>query len=123
MHSKINWSVLKKKNKKKCNKGIFFSISYMPMHDIFDCVQIEKFKKKKKKNKKKKKKQKAKKNQNVFTWLQAYFLGDMRVIWCNSLGDSHFQTNVIDNVENLLEYYLHISYFVFCTFTSCTHYT
>ena len=25
------------------------------------------------------------------TWLQAYDLGDMRVIWCNSLGDSLFQ--------------------------------
>ena len=49
-----------------CNKGILFSISYMPMHDIFDCAQIEKLKKKNK-NKKKKKKQKAKKNQNVFT--------------------------------------------------------
>ena len=26
------------------------------------------------------------------TWLQAYDLGDVRVIWCNSLGDSLFQT-------------------------------
>ena len=43
-----------------CNKGIFFSISYMPMHDIFDCAQ--------KKNKKKiiKRKRKGKKNQNAF---------------------------------------------------------
>ena len=34
-----------------CNKGIFFSISYMLMHDIFDCAQ--KKKKKKKRSKKK----------------------------------------------------------------------
>ena len=38
-----------------CNKGIFFSISYMSMHDIFDCAQ----KKKRKKEKKGKKKQYA----------------------------------------------------------------
>ena len=25
------------------------------------------------------------------TWLQAYFIGDVRVIWCNSLGDCLFQ--------------------------------
>ena len=25
------------------------------------------------------------------TWLQACFLGDVRVIWCNSFGDSLFQ--------------------------------
>ena len=25
------------------------------------------------------------------TWLQAYILGDVGVIWCNSLGDSLFQ--------------------------------
>ena len=25
------------------------------------------------------------------TWLQACFLGDVGVIWCNSLGDSLFQ--------------------------------
>ena len=24
------------------------------------------------------------------TWLQAYVLGDVGVIWCNSLGDSLF---------------------------------
>ena len=47
----------------------------------------------------------------------------MRVIWCNSLGDSHFQTNVIDDVENLFDYYLHITFFVICTLTSCIHYT
>ena len=36
------------------NKGIFFSISYMPMLDIFDCAQ--------KKKKKKKRKKEAKRN-------------------------------------------------------------
>ena len=35
--------------------GILFSISYMPIHDIFDCA------------KKKKKDAKSKKNQNAFT--------------------------------------------------------
>ena len=47
----------------------------------------------------------------------------MRVIWCNSLGDNHFQTNVIDDVENLFNYYLHIIFYVSYTFTSYTHYT
>ena len=70
---------------------------------------------KKRHQKKKNKKKKA------FTWLQACFLGDVRVIWCNSLGDSHFQTNVIDNVENLFDYYLRITFFVLYTLTSCTH--
>ena len=50
------------------------------------------------------------------------FLGDVRVICCNSLSDSHFQTNVIDDVENLFDYYLHIIFSVLCTLTSCTHY-
>ena len=40
-----------------CNKGILFSISYMPMHDIFDCAQ-----KKKKKNKRKEKEKGKKKS-------------------------------------------------------------
>ena len=42
-----------------CHKGIFFSISYMPMHDIFDYAQ--------KKKKKKKKKKRSKKKQYAFT--------------------------------------------------------
>ena len=62
------------------------------------------------------------KNQNTIIWLQACFLVDVKVIWCNSLGDSHFQTNVIENVEHLITFCLHITYFVFCTLTSCTHY-
>ena len=75
------------------------------MHDIFDCVQ--KFLKNKIK---KKRKRKGKKKQNAFTLLRACFLGNVRVIRYNSLGDSHFQTNVIDDVENLFDYYLHSSF-------------
>ena len=49
-------------------------------------------------------------------WLQACFLGNVRVIWYNSLGDSHFQTCVMDNVEIVLfsvyispcEYLIHL---------------
>jgi len=51
------------------------------------------------------------------------FLGNVGVIWCNSLGDSYFRTNVINDIENLFNYYLHITFFVLCTLTSCTHYT
>ena len=83
----------------------------MSMHDIFDCGQKEK------------KYGKSKKNQNTFTWLQACFLGDVRVIWYNSLGDSYFQSNVIDNAEDFLEYYLQLTFSVLCTLTSRTHYT
>ena len=72
--------------------------------------------------KKKKKEGKSKKNQSAFTWLQARFLGDVGVIWCKSLGYSHFQNNVIDDVENLFEYYLQFTFFVLCTLTSCTQY-
>ena len=54
--------------------------------------------------------------------MQACFLGDMRVIWCNSLGDSHFQTYVIDDVEIVFNYYLQITFSIFSTLTSCTHY-
>ena len=36
-----------------CNKGILFSISYMPMHDIFYCAQKKKIKTKQNKKKKK----------------------------------------------------------------------
>ena len=59
----------------------------------------------------------------AFTWLQACFLGNMEVIWCNSLGDGHFQTYVIDNVEILFNYYLHINFYVSHTLTSCTHHS
>ena len=43
------------------------------------------------------------------TWLQVCFLGDMRVIWCNSLGDSHFQTYVMNFVEIVIDHYLLIT--------------
>ena len=55
--------------------------------------------------------------------MQACFLGDMGVIECNSLGDSHFQTYVMNNVEIVIDYYLHITLHVFHVVTSCTHYT
>ena len=57
------------------------------------------------------------------TWLQACFLGDMRVIWCNSLSDSHFQTYVMNFVEIMIKYYLLITSHVFQAIASCTHYT
>ena len=56
--------------------------------------------------------QKKKENKNIYkkiAWLQACFLGDMGVIWCNSLGDSHFQTYVMNNVESVFILYLHIT--------------
>ena len=116
MYGKIKQGVEKEWIKKGiCTNGIFFSISYMPMHDIFDCTQ----KKKKKKNQMQKKKE----SKYFYVILQACFLGYVRVIWFISLGDSHFQTNVIDNIENLFDYYLHITFFVLCILTSCTYYT
>ena len=61
------------------------------------------------------------KNKNA--WLQACFLRDVRVIWCNSLGDSHFQTYVMNNVEIVIDYYLHITSHVSHAVTSCKHFT
>ena len=55
--------------------------------------------------------------------MQTFFLGDVRVIWCNSLGDSHFQTYVMNNVKIVIDYYLHIISHVSYAVTSCTHYT
>ena len=55
--------------------------------------------------------------------MQACFLRYVRIILYNSLGNSHFQTNVIDFVENLFDYYLYITFSVLCTLISCTHYT
>ena len=57
------------------------------------------------------------------TWLQACILGDVGVIWCNSLGDSHFQTYVMNFVEIVINYYLLISSNVSQAIASCTHYT
>ena len=42
------------------------------------------------------------------TWLQAYDLGDVGVIWCNSLGDSHFQTYMMNFVEIVIDYYMYL---------------
>ena len=55
--------------------------------------------------------------------MQACFLGDVRVIWCNSLDDSLFQTYVMNNVEIVIDYYLHITSHVSHAVTSYTHYT
>ena len=55
--------------------------------------------------------------------MQACFLGDVGVIGCNSLGDSHFQTYVMNNVEIVIDYYLLITSHVSHTFTSFTHFT
>ena len=57
------------------------------------------------------------------TWLQTCILGDVGVIWCNSLGDSHFQTYVMNFVEIVINYYLLISSHVSQAIASCTHYT
>ena len=57
------------------------------------------------------------------TWLQACFLGDVRVIWCNSLGDRLFQIYVMNFVEIVVNYYSHITSHVSQAFPSCTHYT
>ena len=57
------------------------------------------------------------------TWFQACFLEDVRVIWCNSLGDSLFQTYVMNFVEIVIDYYLHITLYVSQAIASCTHYT
>ena len=54
---------------------------------------------KEKKKKEKKKGIKRKRIKEKSFYMIASFLGDVGVIWCNSLGDSHFQTYVIDNVE------------------------
>ena len=60
---------------------------------------------------------------NKITWLQACFLGDVRVIWYNSLGDSHCQTYMINFVDIVINYYLLITSHVFQAIASCTHYT
>ena len=54
--------------------------------------------------------------------MQACFLGDVGVIGCNSLGDSHFQTYVMNNVEIVIDYYLLITSHVSHAFTSFTHF-
>ena len=57
------------------------------------------------------------------TWLQAYDLGDVGVIWCNSLSDSLFQI-LCDEFCRLCAYcYSHITSHVSQVFASFTHYT
>ena len=63
---------------------------------------------------------------NKLTWLQAYDLGDVGVIWCNSLGVSLFQI-LCDEFCKLCVYCYshftsHVSNFFFF-FASFTHYT
>ena len=50
-------------------------------------------------------------------------IGDVGVIWCNSLGDSQFQIYVMNNVDIVIDYYLHITLHVSHAVTSCTHFT
>ena len=57
------------------------------------------------------------------TWLQAFILGDVGVIWCNSLRDCLFQIHVMDFVEIVIDLYVHITSHVSQAFASCTHYT
>ena len=56
-------------------------------------------------------------------WLQACFLGDVGVIWCNSFGDSLFQIYVMNFVEIVIAYYSHITSHKSQAFASYTHYT
>ena len=55
--------------------------------------------------------------------IASLFLGDVRVIWCNSLGDTLFQTYVMNFVEIIINYYLYITSHVSHAIASCTHYT
>ena len=56
------------------------------------------------------------------TWLQAYVLGDVGVIWCNSLGVSLFQI-LCDEFCGLCVWFLfNITSHVSQVFASCTHY-
>ena len=57
------------------------------------------------------------------TCLQSCFLGDVRVIWCKFLGDSLFQTYVMNFVEIVIDYYLLITSHVSQAIASYTHYT
>ena len=72
------------------------------------------------KEKKEKKEKKQNETKNAFIWLQGCFLEDVRVIWCNSLGDSHFQANVIDDVEIFL-ITIYISPFLYLVHILVTH--
>ena len=56
-------------------------------------------------------------------WFQAFIIGDVGVIWCNSLSDSLFQIYVMNFVEIVLDYYSHITSHVSQASTSCTYYS
>ena len=55
------------------------------------------------------------------TWLQAFILGDVGIIWCNSLSDSLSQIYVINFIDIVIAYYSHITSHVSQAITSCTH--
>ena len=57
------------------------------------------------------------------TWLQVYDLGDVGVIWCNSLGDSLFQILCDEFYRLCAYYYSHITSHISQIFASFTHYT
>ena len=57
------------------------------------------------------------------TWLHACFLRAVGVIYCNSLGDSHFQIYMMNIVEIVIDYYLQITSHVSHDVTSYTHFT
>ena len=86
------------------------------MHKKKIRCSLKRIRKRKEKNKIRQKKKKK-------TWLQGCFLGDVGVICCNSLGDSHSQICVMNNVEIMLDYYLQITPHVSQAFSNCTHIT
>ena len=55
--------------------------------------------------------------------MQSFILGDVRVVWCNSLGDSLFQSYVMNFVEIVIDFYLHITSHVSQVFASRVNYT
>ena len=57
------------------------------------------------------------------TWLQAYDLGDVGVIWSNSFGDSLFQILCDEFCRLCVYYYSHITSHVSQVFAKFTHYT
>ena len=57
------------------------------------------------------------------TWLQAYDVGDVGVIWCNSLGDSLFQILCDEFCRLCIYSYSHITSHVSQVFACFTHYT
>ena len=56
------------------------------------------------------------------TWLQAYILGDVGVIWCNFLGDSFFQI-LCDEFCRLCLIFIHTSPHMYLKFLLVAHTT